>query len=130
MAEKKEPGKETGHSFADYFKRAASPMLVLHLLSQEPMYVYQMAQEMGVRSNGKYTMSLLYPVIYRLVKLGFVEEGAKQISPDNRTRQYYKITDAGRTHLTELMSEYDSMVLAVRHILTYDKEQRHDDQTS
>ena len=65
---KKEHSPDSGHSFEDYFKRAISPMLVLHLLSQQPMYVYQMQQELSRRSQGRYTLSLLYPVLYRLVK--------------------------------------------------------------
>ena len=85
---KKEHSPDSGHSFEDYFKRAISPMLVLHLLSQQPMYVYQMQQELSRRSQGRYTLSLLYPVLYRLVKLGYVKEDGKQISPDNRVRQY------------------------------------------
>lgn len=106
--------KDGGHTFEDYFKRAASPMLVLHLLTEGPMYVYQMAQELARRSRGEYTLSLLYPVIYRLVKQGFVDEDEKQISPDNRVRQYYRITDAGRIYLAEeLMPNFDRLVKAV-----------------
>lgn len=67
MARGKKSDKDSGHSFEDYFKRAASPMLVLHLLDEQPMYVYQMTQELERRSFGVYTLSLLYPVIYRLV---------------------------------------------------------------
>ena len=130
MSTKNDSTKDTGHSFADYFKRAASPMLVLHLLCEEPMYVYQMAQELSRRSNGVYTMSLLYPVIYRLVKLGFVAEGEKQVSSDNRIRQYYTITPAGREHLTEILTEYDRLVFAVHKIITYPKEQPNDDESN
>ena len=82
MAREKKSDKDSGHSFEDYFKRAASPMLVLQLLNEEPMYVYQMTQELERRSFGVYTLSLLYPVIYRLVDQGYLEEGDKQISPD------------------------------------------------
>ena len=52
-------------------------MLVLHLLDEQPMYVYQMTQELERRSFGVYTLSLLYPVIYRLVDQGYLEEGEK-----------------------------------------------------
>ena len=88
VATSKRDPKDSGHTFEDYFKRAASPMLVLRLLSEKPMYVYQMAQELEKRSNGVYTLSLLYPVIYRLVKMGYVSEGQKEVSSDNRVRQY------------------------------------------
>ena len=117
MARENQSAKDGGHSFEDYFKRAASPMLVLHLLSEEPMYVYQMTQELERRSSGVYSLSLLYPVLYRLVKLGYVTEGDKKISPDNRVRQYYVITDAGREYLHALYPQYLRLDRAVREIM-------------
>lgn len=118
---KKEHSPDSGHSFEDYFKRAISPMLVLHLLSQQPMYVYQMQQELSRRSQGRYTLSLLYPVLYRLVKLGYVKEGGKQISPDNRVRQYYAITPTGTDYLAALRGEYQQLQLAVQQIMGGEK---------
>lgn len=117
MANTKRDPKDSGHTFEDYFKRAASPMLVLRLLSEKPMYVYQMAQELEKRSNGIYTLSLLYPVIYRLVKQGYVSEGQKEVSNDNRVRQYYCITDNGRTYLKDIFEKYVMLDRAVREIV-------------
>lgn len=117
MARGRKSDKDSGHSFEDYFKRAASPMLVLYLLSQEPMYVYQMTQELERRSFGVHTLSLLYPVIYRLVDQGYLVEGEKQISPDNRVRQYYCITAAGREYLHSLFPRYLKLHQAVLDIM-------------
>lgn len=106
--------KEKGHSFEDYFKRAVNPFLVLLLLSERPMYVYEMANELEKRSEGKYCLSLLYPVIYRLVSQGFVIEGEKLISDDNRVRQYYEITTTGLEYLEEIQSVYDEMTQTIQ----------------
>lgn len=65
MKKESKSTKDTGHSFADYFKRALNPLLVLLLLSEQPMYVYEMMREISKRSDGRYTISLLYPVIQR-----------------------------------------------------------------
>lgn len=111
---KKENSKEKGHSFEDYFKRAVNPFLVLLLLSERPMYVYEMANELEKRSDGKYCLSLLYPVIYRLVSQGFVIEGDKLISDDNRVRQYYEITTTGLEYLEEIQSIYDEMTQTIQ----------------
>lgn len=111
---KKEKSKEKGHSFEDYFKRAVNPFLVLLLLSERPMYVYEMANELERRSEGKYYLSLLYPVIYRLVSQGFVIEGEKIISDDNRVRQYYEITTTGLEYLEEIQSVYDEMTQTIQ----------------
>ena len=74
-------------------------MLVLVLLSEKPMYVYQLASELEKRSSDSYSVALLYPVLYRLVKLGYAAESGKEISEDNRVRNYYRITDAGCEYL-------------------------------
>ena len=72
--------KDTGHSFEDYFKRALNPLLVLLLLSERSMYVYEMTREISNRSDGRYNISLLYPVIQRLLSQGYLREGQKTIS--------------------------------------------------
>ena len=116
MANKKT--NDTGHSFEDYFKRAISPMLVLHLLSAQPMYVYQLSQEMAKRTDGTYTTSFLYPVLYRLQEQGFVMETGKEISEDNRVRNYYGITEAGQKHLLSLEGDYSRLIRSVEKIMT------------
>ncbi len=116
MNKKKSP-KETGHSFEDYFKRAVNPILVLLLLSERAMYVYEMAPELERRTQGKYTISLLYPVIYRLVEQGYVREGEKKISDDNRVRQYYEITPEGLTYFQEIRDAYVMLSHSVNQIL-------------
>ena len=77
--------------------------------------------ELSRRSQGRYTLSLLYPVLYRLVKLGYVKEGGKQISPDNRVRQYYAITPTGTDYLAALRGEYQELQLAVQQIMEGEK---------
>ena len=80
---------DTGHSFISYFKRATSPLVVLHFLSEKPMYGYEISAELKTRSDGKYMISILYPVLYRL-----------------RARSYYSITPAGRDYLKKTEKEY------------------------
>ena len=58
--------EDSGHSFLAYFKRATNPLAVLRILSDRPMYGYELIQELKQRSGGKYQLSLLYPVLYRL----------------------------------------------------------------
>lgn len=100
--------KETtrGHSFEDYFKRAVNPMVVMSLLLERPKYAYEMTQELKDKTNGEYTMPLLYPVLYRLQKQWFIEEAEKLISENNRVRNYYRLTPLGQQHLEEMKREY------------------------
>ncbi len=121
--ENEEQNRDAGHTFEDYVKRALNPMLVLRLLSEDSMYVYQMQQEMAQRSGGRYVLSLLYPVLYRLAKQGYAQEGEKRISEDNRVRQYYEITPAGREYLEILKAEFNEMIQAVQDIMEYEPEE-------
>ena len=52
--------EDSGHSFLAYFKRATSPLAVLRILSDRPMYGYELIQELKQRSGGKYQLSLLH----------------------------------------------------------------------
>lgn len=105
---------EHGHSFEDYFKRAANPMVILSLLQERPKYAYEMTQELKNKTDGGYTMPLLYPVLYRLQEQGFIEESQKVISENNRVRNYYRITPAGVRHLEKIKMEYVRLCQNVR----------------
>lgn len=109
--------KDTGHTFIDYLKRAVNPMLVLALLSEEPMYTYQMIQELKKRGNSDYTASFLYPVLYKLENQGYVKNSGKIVSKDNRVRNYYAITEEGIKYLKKLKSEYTEMIKSVDMVL-------------
>lgn len=100
--------EKTGHTFGTYFKRTTSPIIVLSLLREKTMYVYELSSEMKERSAGRYTISILYPVLYRLDELGYVEKSNTEIV-DGRARNYYRITASGEKYLTECLAEYNAM---------------------
>lgn len=100
--------EDTSHSFGAYFKRATSPIVVLAILRERPMYVYELATTMKERSAGKFTISVLYPVLYRLEKQGFVEIQNTEIV-EGRARSYYRITADGIRHLEQCLYEYEEM---------------------
>lgn len=95
----------TGHSFLAYFKRATSPLAVLRLLCERPMYGYELTQEMNRRSGGEYTLSLLYPVLYRLEEQKHVVITKTEVV-DGRARSYYAATASGRAYLAQSWEEY------------------------
>lgn len=100
--------EETGHTFGTYFKRTTSPIIVLSLLREKTMYVYELSTTMKKRSAGRYTVAILYPVLYRLEELGYVENSNTEIV-DGRARNYYRITATGEKYLTECLAEYRAM---------------------
>jgi len=64
----------TPEGMRENYKKATVEMLILHLLSENPMYVYQLIQSFESRSKGLYKVATLYPAIYRLMKFGYIEE--------------------------------------------------------
>lgn len=97
--------ENTGHSFISYFKRATSPLVVLRLLKEKPMYGYEITAEIKNRSEGKYMISILYPVLYRLEEQGYIEISSTEVT-DGRARSYYSITPEGIKHLEKTWQEY------------------------
>ncbi len=97
--------ESAGHSFEAFFKRATSPLVVLRLLSEKPMYGYEITQEMHRRSEGKFVLAILYPVLYRLLEQGYVCEDRTEVV-EGRARTYYAITESGSEYLEKTAKEY------------------------
>nr|WP_305146665.1 PadR family transcriptional regulator [Anaerovorax odorimutans] len=92
-------------------------MLVLELLSEREMYAYEIIQETLIRSNQQYRMPLLYTILNKMQDQGYVVESRKEISEDNRVRNYYAITPEGRIYLSELKKLYGALTESVIKIL-------------
>ena len=92
--------------------------LLLGLLSQQPMYGYQIIKELERRSAGyfKFKEGTLYPALHRLEKSGLTT-GEWQSLPSGRQRKYYRITDKGLRILAENRSEWRNFLEAMRLII-------------
>lgn len=102
----------------DNFKRGTAEMLVLHLLSKEDLYGYQITQAFAEKSGGVYTMleGSLYPILYRLTETGYVSDYITQVGK-RRTRRYYHLEDTGREYYKEILADYDSITDSISKIL-------------
>ena len=109
----------TAAGMRDSIKKAFTEMMVLFLLRQKPMYVYEMSQEMSRLTGGVYTFNTLYLAIYRLQEHGHIAEAGKQ-EADNRIRVYFKLADAGQRYLDELLPTYREMIGALDALLAQD----------
>lgn len=69
------------------------------------MYGYEISAAMKSRSGGKYQISILYPILYRLEEQGYVTISATEVT-EGRARSYYAITPAGEAYLDHCMEEY------------------------
>jgi transcriptional regulator len=78
---------------------STKPMILSILLSGEN-YGYQIIQSVKRISGGhlEWSDGMLYPVLHRLEKDGFIRAAWKK-SEESRLRKYYKITADGRKEL-------------------------------
>jgi DNA-binding PadR family transcriptional regulator len=76
---------------------------LLGLLSESPMYPYQIEQEVKYRDMRFWTdlsMSSIYKLLGKLEK-GALVSSKNQISPENRLRKLYVISDKGKAVLED-----------------------------
>src|SRR3954464_2893844 len=88
---------------------AASAMpLVLAILDEGESYGYAILKRIDELSGGEleWTDGMLYPLLHRLDRLGYV--GARwEAPPGSRKRRYYSITPAGQSALSEQRRQWD-----------------------
>src|SRR6187401_928655 len=88
---------------------AASAMpLVLAILDEGESYGYAILKRIDELSGGEmeWTDGMLYPLLHRLDRLGYVE--ARWDSPEGgRRRRYYCITSSGRSALSDQRRQWE-----------------------
>ncbi len=92
--------------------------IILSLLQLEPMYGYQLAQEIRTRSSGYFDMKegTLYPALYRMEREGLIE-GRWQNIPDGMRRRYCFITLKGRFVLSDRQAEWQRFCQAMNSVV-------------
>lgn len=79
---------------------ASTKPMILSILLRGQNYGYQIIQRVKSISGGtlKWSDGMLYPVLHRLEKDGFIVSQWKK-SEEGRYRKYYSLTDHGREEL-------------------------------
>lgn len=103
------------------FKKGALEMSVLHFLSLEDYYGYDLRQKINPYIS--ITEGALYPVLKRLMAEGHCTSYYKE-SQEGPQRKYYSLTDSGREYYKELVSNWDDFV---ERIARMREENRHDE---
>jgi PadR family transcriptional regulator PadR len=88
-------------------RKGSTPVLILSLLAEQPMYGYQIAQELEQRSEGYFTMKegLLYPALHRMEQDGLLSSEWRTVAGARR-RKYYFITKKGHKVLVSSVAEW------------------------
>jgi PadR family transcriptional regulator, regulatory protein PadR len=94
--------------------RGSGELAILSLLAEQPLYGFEMAKQIGERTEGalNFTLASLYPLLYAMEKRGWLE-GYWQPNQAGRDRRYYCLTAAGRRQLAPLRAEWRSFFQAL-----------------
>ena len=100
----------------DLVAASATP-LVLAILREGDSYGYAILKRVGELSGGelKWTDGMLYPVLHRLERLGYVE-ARWGTSEAGRRRKYYRITSRGSEQLSQQQRQWQVVDSTLRGI--------------
>jgi len=96
---------------------ASSTPIVLAILAEEDSYGYAILLRVKELSGGRmeWTDGMLYPVLHRLERLGYVTARWEN-SEIGRKRKYYRITSEGRAQLAEEQKQWQAVNATLRGI--------------
>ncbi|HVM21236.1 MAG TPA: helix-turn-helix transcriptional regulator [Egibacteraceae bacterium] len=104
------------HIDKDLVAASATP-LVLAILADGESYGYAILKRVRELSAGEleWTDGMLYPLLHRLRRLGYVTTEWRT-PPEGRRRRYYAITPEGRTALAEQQRQWTTVTRALGHV--------------
>lgn len=101
------------------FRRGILEVCVLAVLERGESYGYKLV--MDISEFIPITESTLYPILKRLETSDMLAVNSQE--HNGRLRKYYRITEQGREHLTELLEEWEE-ILKVYHFIMKEREER------
>jgi DNA-binding PadR family transcriptional regulator len=101
------------HIEKDLVAASATP-LVLAILAEGESYGYAILKRVRELSDGEleWTDGMLYPLLHRLHRLGYVTT-TWRTPTRGRRRRYYTITDSGRDALLEHQRQWEAVTRAL-----------------
>src|SRR6266498_496213 len=91
--------------------------MVLGILAEGESYGYAILRRINELSGGEldWTEGLLYPLLHRLERLGYVESSWQSVTGERR-RKCYRTTDKGLAELAEQRRQWDTVVRALMEV--------------
>lgn len=101
---------------SDLVRSTAEP-IVLRLVSERPMYGYEIIKVVNERTGGAFEWKegTLYPCLHRLEGAGLIASDW-QTASSGRRRKYYHLTRKGAAVLKEKVAEWRDFSMAVNAI--------------
>jgi DNA-binding PadR family transcriptional regulator len=96
---------------------ASSTPLVLAILAEEESYGYAILKRVRALSGGEleWTDGMLYPLLHRLRRLGYVTTEWRA-PPEGRRRRYYMLTEDGRAALADQRRQWETVTRALNDV--------------
>jgi len=96
---------------------ASSTPLILSILADGESYGYAIVKRVGELSDGtlQWTEGMLYPLLHRLERQGFIE-GRWGTAESGRRRKNYRITRSGRALLADQRLQWQAVDGALRNV--------------
>lgn len=94
---------------------ASSTPIVLAILSEGDSYGYAIIKRVHELSGGQmeWTDGMLYPVLHRLERLGYIRSRWEE-AESGRRRKYYRITSQGKAQLAEERRQWRAVDATLR----------------
>ncbi len=104
------------HIDKDLVAASATP-LVLSILADAESYGYAILKQVRALSGGEleWTDGMLYPLLHRLQRLGYVTTEWRA-PPEGRRRKYYAITEGGRAALADQQRQWVTVTRALNDV--------------
>ncbi len=102
------------------YRKGCARTLVLKILSERPMYGYEMATTLAKRSENIFSLGqgTLYPLLYSLEKKGLIcVDRETRDAANGRKRLYYKLTSKGANSLVEDLATWSDIVKGMTLVL-------------
>ena len=92
--------------------------LILSILEDGESYGYAILERVRTLSGGavEWTDGMLYPLLHRLQRLGYVTTEWRT-PPEGRRRKYYAITEEGRAALEDQQQQWAAVTRALKDVL-------------
>lgn len=102
----------------NYFINGVTELLILSLLKERDMYVYEIVKAVENYSGGSLSISqnTLYTSTYKLIGEGMLSEYSRLVGK-RRTRVYYHIEPKGIEYLQTLKENYERNISGVQNIM-------------
>ncbi len=100
-------------SYSAQLRKGVIQMLVLQVLSVEPLYGYAIVKQLEALGDFVAGEGTVYPVLRRLEVDGLLVSEWQQPS-DGNARKYYSVTAAGTAFLARSLEEWKRIDSAVR----------------